>query len=93
MSDLNELQDPAIEALRERARQLDTDIDAARRRLEIATACRDELLEMVAVLSRKPRSRKPRIVTEPADREPTPVLNAPALPFTFAPAFVPDGAA
>jgi len=93
MSDLNGVQDPATELLRERVRQIEADIAAHKARMEGATMVRDELLDLIATLSRKPRARKPRIVTEQPERDPAPPLNSPALPFTFAPAFVPDGAA
>ena len=58
----NPIPDAAIEALRERTRQLDTDIAQHTRSVEVATACRDELLDVIATLSRKPRARsRPRL--------------------------------
>jgi hypothetical protein len=60
-------QDAAIEACRERARQFDADIQDLARRMEVATACRDQFLDMAATLARKSRStRKPRVASETA---------------------------
>lgn len=56
--------DAAILVLRERERELDGEIQSHTRQVEIATARRDELLDLIATLSRKPRLRKPRAVTE-----------------------------
>jgi hypothetical protein len=47
--------DPATEALRDRVRQLEGDILLHTRRLEVTTACRDELAEIIAALCRKAR--------------------------------------
>jgi len=56
------LSDPAIEALRERVGQYDADIAEHARAISIATGCRESLLDVIATLSRKPRTRsKPRI--------------------------------
>jgi hypothetical protein len=56
--------DAAIAVISERARELDADILGHQRCIDVATARRDELLDLVATLSRKPRARKPRAVTE-----------------------------
>jgi len=58
--------DAAIAVLRERERELDGEILAHTRQVEMATARRDELLDLIATLSRKPRPRKPRQVAEAA---------------------------
>jgi hypothetical protein len=66
-------QDPAIEALRERVRQFDAENAADAARIAARTLCRDEFNEMIAVLTRKLRPRKPRVVSaqgqEPSGRE------------------------
>jgi len=50
-----------LDALRERVHLLDADIARHVRSVEVTTACRDELVEMIATLSRKSRTRsKPR---------------------------------
>ncbi len=56
--------DAAIVVLRDRERELDGEIRNHTRQLEIATARRDELLDLIATLSKKPRLRKPRAVAE-----------------------------
>jgi hypothetical protein len=61
--------DPAIDILRERVKQYETDIALHLRRAEIATDCRNDLLEVVATLSRRLRTKKPRL--------PAPVVEAP----------------
>lgn len=56
--------DAAIDHLRERVRQLDIDIAMHKARMDGATMVRDELLDLIATLSRKSRPRKVRAVTE-----------------------------
>jgi hypothetical protein len=62
MSDIISPNDAAIEALRERERQLDAEIQAHTRRAEVATERREEVRDLIAMLSRKPRARRPRAV-------------------------------
>jgi hypothetical protein len=63
--------DPATQALRDRINQLELEMATHTRRAEIATACRDELAEMLAIVTRKPRAaRKARAGTEPACGDP-----------------------
>ena len=52
--------DAATQTLRERVAELDADIQGHQRCIEIATACRQELQDMIALLSRKPRARTAR---------------------------------
>jgi hypothetical protein len=54
----NTLPDPAIETLRERIRQYEADIAQQTQSMQVATRCRDELLDVIATLTRK--SRGPR---------------------------------
>lgn len=61
MSDSN-THDTAIEAINDQLAQLDADIQASTRRLEVDTAVRDRLLDLRGTLSRKPRGRRPRVV-------------------------------
>ena len=61
MSDIS-THDTAIQAIDEQLAQLDADIQASTRRLEVDTAVRDRLLDLRATLSRKPRARRPRMV-------------------------------
>jgi hypothetical protein len=56
--------DAAILVLRERERELDSEIQGHTRALELAAARREELLDLIAMLSRKPRARKVRAVAE-----------------------------
>jgi hypothetical protein len=72
--------DAAIEHLRERVRQLDTDIAAQKARMDGLTMVRDDYLDTIATLARKSRPRKPRAVTETV----TPAEDAPARPTVFA---------
>jgi hypothetical protein len=93
MSDISSPQDPAIEALRERERQLDADVQQHIRNAEVATACRNEVRELIALLTRKARVRKPRVVGETANGTPVPARDPLAIggpAFVFAP---PEGAA
>jgi hypothetical protein len=69
--------DAAIVVLRERERELDGEIQNHTRQLEIASARRDELLDLIATLSKKPRLRKPRAVTEAAPSATEAALAAP----------------
>ncbi len=81
--------DAAIAVLRERERELDGEIRTHTRQVEIATARRDELLDLIATLRTgetefrrsKPRPRKPRAVTEAA---PSTTEDAAARPSVFA---------
>jgi hypothetical protein len=56
--------DAAIAVITERARELETEILGHQRCIDVATASRNELLDLIATLSRKPRARKPRVVAE-----------------------------
>ena len=56
----------AIAVLREREAQLDGEIQTHSRALELATAQRELLLDLIATLSRKPRVRAPRAVIRAA---------------------------
>lgn len=65
MSDANPTQhDAAILVLRERERELDGEIQSHQRNLEIAAARRDELLDLIAMLSKRPRPRRVRPIAE-----------------------------
>jgi hypothetical protein len=72
----------AVAVLRERERVLDAEIEGYQRQMDIANARRDELLDLIATLTRKPRVRKPRAVAEAtpeATTDPRPsALTAPA---------------
>lgn len=57
--------DAAILVLRERERDLDGEIQGHTRALELAAARREELLDLIALLSRRPRARKARVAAEP----------------------------
>ena len=73
--------DAAILVLRERERDLDGEIQGHQRALEIATARREELLDLIALLSRKPRVRKARAAAEPQPEpanDPVSVFGAPS---------------
>lgn len=63
MSDANP-NDPAIEMLRKRICQLDTEVAQHKHRAESASQVRDELAELATSLSRMGRPRKPRVVAE-----------------------------
>ena len=52
--------DAATQTLRERVAELDADIQGHQRCIEIATACRQELQDVIALLSRKLRARTAR---------------------------------
>jgi hypothetical protein len=55
----------AIDTLRERVSQLDRELQSHQHAIELAGARRDELLDLIATLSRKPRARaKPRAVKD-----------------------------
>lgn len=61
MSDMIPSQhESAIAVLREREAQLDVEIQTHSRALELATAQRELLLDLIATLSKKPRVRAPR---------------------------------
>jgi hypothetical protein len=76
--------DAAIALITERARELDVKILEHQRAIDVATASRSELLDLIATLSRKPRPRKPRPVTEaatgPAEDAPRPTVFATVQP-------------
>ena len=62
MSDTNTtVPDIAVDTLRERIRQLDGEIQERARLNDTAIAIRNELTEMVAMLSRKMKPRKQRV--------------------------------
>ena len=85
MSDTNTPHDAAIAVITDRARELDAAILEHQRAIDVATASRGELLDLIATLSRKPRARKAR-ATEPASAN---VLElAPAAASIFAPVSV-----
>ena len=85
MSDTITANDAAIAVITERVRELDADIARHRAAIDVATASRGELLDLIATLSRKPRARKAR-AAEPASAN---VLElAPAAPSIFAPVSV-----
>ena len=67
MSDTTTTHDTAIDAINDQLAQLDNDIQAATRSLEINTAVRDRLLDLRATLSRKPRGRRPRVLEAVVD--------------------------
>lgn len=74
--------DAAILVLRERERELDGEIQGHQRALELASARREELLDLIATLSRKPRQRKVRatveVQPEPANDAAPSVFGAPS---------------
>lgn len=59
--------DAAIAVITERARELETEILGHQRSIDVATASRNELLDLIATLSRKSRPRKVRAVPEAAN--------------------------
>lgn len=80
MSDANP-NDPAIEIVRARIGQLETEIALHTHRAATATAIRDDMLELVAGMIRKLRPRKPRVVAEGVPFEKTVGLDTPgAIP-------------
>lgn len=82
MSDIITTNDAAIAVITDRARELDADIARHRAAIDVATASRAELADLIATLSRKPRARKTR-AAEPASAN---VLElAPAAASIFAP--------
>jgi hypothetical protein len=54
----------AVAVLRKQVSDLDAQIQATARKLELETAQRDVLLDLEALVTRKPRARKVRAVTE-----------------------------
>jgi hypothetical protein len=71
MSDIIPVQhESAVAILHTRACELFREIEAQKRALEIATAKHDELLDLIATLSRKPRVRTARKPVEPANDQP-----------------------
>ena len=84
MSDIIPTQhESAVLVVRERAELLAADIQAQRRNLEIATARHEELLDLIAMLSRKPRVRAPRVARPVEPANVTPEESAPR-PSVFA---------
>lgn len=79
MSDIIPTQhESAVAVLRKQVCDLDTQIAATARKLELETAQRDVLLDLEALLTRKPRARKVRAATEtPANDMPASVFAAP----------------
>lgn len=79
MSDANP-NDPAIEIVRKRICQLDTEIALHKHRAETASQVRDELAELATSLGKMGRPRKPRVVadapTETAPDAPRPTVFA-----------------
>jgi hypothetical protein len=68
----------AVAVLRKQVCELDTQIQATARKLELETAQRDVLLDLEALLTRKPRARKARMAAEaPANDSPMSVFAAP----------------
>ena len=72
----------AVAILRDRERVLDAEIGVHTRRVEILTERRDELLDLIATMTRKPRVRKARVATEaaPDTADDAPRPNVFALP-------------
>jgi DNA-binding NarL/FixJ family response regulator len=67
MSDASSTLDAAIELLHKREREIDADIQMHLARAAGATSVRDELRDLIASLSRKPRARKPRGIEAAAE--------------------------
>ena len=85
MSDHITTNDAAIAVITDRVRELDAEILEHQRAIDVATASRGELADLIATLSRKPRARKAR-ASEPASAN---VLElAPAAASIFAPVSV-----
>lgn len=59
--------DAAIAVITDRARELETEILGHQRSIDVAAASRNELLDLIATLSRKPRARKVRVIQEAAN--------------------------
>lgn len=75
----------AVAVLREREVQLDSEIQTHARALELATAQRELLLDLIATLSRKPRIRAARAAARPASEPANDQPDAPApRPSVFA---------
>jgi hypothetical protein len=68
--------EPAIELLRERVTQIQTRINARALENALDTSTVDELLDLIATLSRKPRAKKVRA----QDTEPRPANDTPDEP-------------
>jgi septal ring factor EnvC (AmiA/AmiB activator) len=81
MSDTITTNDAAIEIITERVHKLDADIARHKAAIDVATASRSELADLIATLSRKPRARKAR-AAEPAANV---VAMEPPAPSIFAP--------
>lgn len=84
MSDMIPAQhESAIAVLREREAQLDGEIQTHSRALELATAQRELLLDLIATLSKRPRVRAPRApsrpMSEPANDQPEHVSPRPTV--------------
>ena len=81
MSDHITPHDAAIAVITDRVRELDADIARHKAAIDVATASRAELADLIATLSRKPRARKAR-AAEPAANV---VAMEPPAPSIFAP--------
>jgi hypothetical protein len=86
MSDTNTTspQDAIIETLRDRERGLIDEDRALLIRREVIAGRLDEVRDLIATLSRKPRARKPRVSSEPETLRPPEEAPAPK-PSVFAP--------
>jgi hypothetical protein len=92
MSDTNlsSPHDAAIETVRERVRQLAADIALHKARMEGATLVHDELVELIATLTRKARPKKPRPVGASTSAPIADSAEEPARPTVFAAAATSD---
>jgi hypothetical protein len=77
----------SLDLMSKREREIDADIQMHLARAAGATAVRDELRELIASLSRKPRTRKVR-GTDAATTEPTPSTEPDAAPKVPWPGFI-----
>jgi hypothetical protein len=84
MSDHITPHDAAIAVITDRVRELDAEILEHQRAIDVATASRGELADLIATLSRKPRGRKAR-AAGPASAN---VLELAPAPSVFAPVSV-----
>ena len=71
--------DSAVAILRDRESELDAEILTHQHKLDIAIQRREEILEAISRLSRKPRARKPRALTD-VSAAPEPANDCPAAP-------------
>jgi hypothetical protein len=70
--------------MRDRASQLAAEMQGHARKLEVATERHEELLDMIALLTRKPRARKPRAVAEAPANDAAEEAAVEARPSVFA---------